>query len=63
MADFRVVSLTVTDIVRGMTALRKSKKGIKIPECDVITNTLHFAHEKFDMYVKGVPKSSRKERT
>ena len=46
-----------------MTALRKTKKGIEIPECDLITNTLDFAHEKFDMYVKGVPKSSRKERT
>lgn len=46
-----------------MTALRKSKKGIEIPECDVITNTLDFAHEKFDMmYVKGVPKSSWKEK-
>ena len=46
-----------------MTALRKSKKGIEIPECDLITNTLDFAHEKFDMYVRGVPKSNRKERT
>lgn len=46
-----------------MTALRKSKKGIEIPECDLITNTLDFAHEKFDMYVRDVPKSSRKERT